>query len=894
MIRRASFIVSSILLFTLPPIPLAGQSLNRARAALLREDFPAAETTLRAELKLHPTDAETLSLLGMALDGQKKLTEADTLHKRAMAAAPRSATILARYAQHMLTAGDGKGAFETFQKALALDPKDRFANLQLAQWALQKKDPKTALVYLDHIPASEQAAPDVVAQRLVALDSIPGNQQEASALFTRLSQETENDATLGSSIGWMLAQAGQYDQAETFLTHAHAADPSDFHVLYDLGVVALYAGHNQRARDVLETAVREQPDNVDVLYSLAFVESALKQPESAIRWLANAGRLAPERADVQRLLAVTANELGAWEDAATAWDRYAKLAPNDDEARRERGYAIIHQGKFDAGIADLEWYVARHPNDPMGYFELGVAQSASDPTKGIASLDEALALKADFPAARAVRGSLYYKQGKPELALPDLEAVAGETQDAAVLDRLGQTYLALDRLQDAVRVLRKAATMPGEPTVLLHLANALAQAGETAESDALLERYKQARPAQGPVDLMHFLSLTPDQQRADYQARVEKAIKDNPDDAVAQSHYLKLLLEENQMDQAAAAARLILNLKPGVGVLADDGEALLEAHQYVPARELLAAAAAAGPSVKVDVDLAIATFHSLGGTAIAAATGLKDLDRAPEAGRDATYYLAKAQMLDASGETGDALQALDKAISAEPARAELYWQSAVILGKNRRTPEALRLLDQAAKTFPRESAIPLTKAAVLEMSGRTDEALRELDGAQLNWPEVAGVWVARGIILAAHRHFDEARRALETAATHGARSPEAWSCLADVTLRSAAASSSTESVDAAEAAVNIALRLAPQDASVQDLAGRIAFRRGDYATAAARQQQAIRLQPAFGMAHLDLAQTYTALGRKQEAQAQTDAALKSGKDTSNPIRLFENRPPRDW
>ena len=781
MIRRASLFVLLFVFFAASAIPLAAQAtrlnaaLNKAKASLLREDFSAAETTLRAELKLHTTDAETLSLLGMALDGEKKLTEADTFHRRAMAAAPRSATILARYAQHMLTAGDGKGAFETFQKALALDPKDRFANLQLAQWAVRQKDPKAALAYLDHIAASEQAAPDVSAQRLVALDSIPGNQQEAGALFTRLSKETENDASVGSSIGWMLAQAGQYDQAETFLTHAHAADPADFHVLYDLGVVALYAGHNQRAREVLETAVREQPDNVDVLYSLAFVESALKQPEDAIRWLAHAGQLAPQRADVQRLLAVTANDLGAWEDAATAWDRYSKLAPNDDEARRERGYAIVHQGKFEVGITDLEWYVARHPYDAMGYFELGVAQSASDPTKGIASLDKALSLKTDFPAARAVRGALYYKQGKPEVALPDLEAVAGETQDAAVLDRLGQTYLALDRLPDAVRVLRKAAAMPGDPTVLLHLANALAQDGKTAESDALLERYKQTRPAQGPVDLLHFLSLTPEEQRADYQSRVEKAIKDNPGDPVAQSHYLKLLLEENHMDEAAATARTILNLKPGDAVLADDGRALLEAKQYVPAQELLAAAGGA------DVDLAIATFHALGGTADAATAGLKDLARAPETSRDASYYMAQAQMLNASQKVSEALQALDKGIAADPSRADLYWQSAIILTKNQRASEALRLLDQAAKTQPGESAIPLTKAAVLEISGKTDDALRTLDAVQLTWPEVAGVWVARGIILAAQQRFTEARKALQTAATHGARSPEAAACLADVT-----------------------------------------------------------------------------------------------------------------
>ena len=179
----------------------------------------------------------------------------------------------------MLIAGDTQVARDAFRRALAMDPADRFANLQFAKSALRQKDPKTALAYLDHIAAGQQNDPEVSAERLVALDLIPANQKDAAALFARLSQATEKDAGLGATIGWTLAQAHQYDQAETFLTHAHAADPSDFHVLYDLGVVALYAGHNERAREVLETAQREQPKNVDVLYSLAFVENALHQPE---------------------------------------------------------------------------------------------------------------------------------------------------------------------------------------------------------------------------------------------------------------------------------------------------------------------------------------------------------------------------------------------------------------------------------------------------------------------------------------------------------------------------------------------------------------------------------------------------------------------------------------
>ncbi len=149
-----------------------------------------------------------------------------------------------------------------------------------------------------------------------------------------------------------------------------------------------------------------------------------------------------------------------------------------------------------------------------------------------------------------------------------------------------------------------------------------------------------------------------------------------------------------------------------------------------------------------------------------------------------------------------------------------------MLSRNKRTPEALKFLNQftgAQATSTREPSIPLTKAVVLELSGKTDEALRTLDDVQRQWPEVAAVWVARGLILAAHERFDEARRALETAATHGARSAEAWQWLAEATLRSA-----PDQASAAETAVRQALKLAPGDQAIQDLAGRIAKRQKDF------------------------------------------------------------------
>ena len=107
---------------------------------------------------------------------------------------------------------------------------------------------------------------------------------------------------------------------------------------------------------------------------------------------------------------MTTGELSADEDSAAAWDRYLELVPNDDTARRERGFARTHIRQFETGMADLEWYIKRHPDDPIGHYQLGLAQSTSDPTKGIESLDKALALKpASLPRAPHAARCITYR-----------------------------------------------------------------------------------------------------------------------------------------------------------------------------------------------------------------------------------------------------------------------------------------------------------------------------------------------------------------------------------------------------------------------------------------------------------------------------------------------------
>lgn len=753
--------------------------MQEAVEALQHQDFKGAEVKLRAEVKAHPADAEALSLLGVALDEQQKFTEGRVFHKRAIAAAPRSTAALYNYANNLLATGDEKAAREILAKSLAINPADHQANLAMAQVALNHGDGKEAMSYLDRLPN----APDTAMLRLPAL-GLAGRTAEAKALFDQLLTATQNDAGAGMAFGLALERARQFDQAEAFLTQALTKDPANFQLLYHLGVSASNAGHNEKAATTLEAALRVRPNDADALYALALVDSRMSQPEQAIRLLAKAAQIAPQRADVQKLIAIEARNIKADEDSVAAWDRYLKLAPNDEEAKRERAFGKARLQLLDEALPELRSYVAKHPNDAVGFYELGMAESVNDPGQAIERLNRAVELQPDFVAARAGRGILLHLSNQPEKAVADLQfAVDHIPEDAPergpMLDRLGQAMVAMDRVNDALPILRKASELaPNDAQTLLHLANALAEAGKTDESDKLMARFREMDPGKrtpkvsGVVD---YLSLSPEARHELYRARLEKAVKERPDDMNSQILYLKLLLADNRIPEALEDAKQIAAKKPSSKWLADAGHALIEGRQYGAAKALLDQAAADSTArfEGFDLDRAIAAFHTAGEGADAATTGLKALDAVPPGSRGASFYLARSGMLDAKGDRAGAMAALRDGVKAAPEDVDLYWQAAVLMVKDGHAADALSMLDGGEKALPGDWQIPVLRAMVLEAAGKTDDARRVLSDAQRRWPEAAAVWEAEGSILLAHGDEAGGRKALATAKALGARSGDA-------------------------------------------------------------------------------------------------------------------------
>ncbi len=869
---------------------------EKVTAAIRGGNFPEAEQILRQTLREHPHEVFALSLMGVALDAQKRFDEAEGYYQRAITLNPRSASVLNNLGNHYLQRGDLAKAQEAYRRVVAVNPRHPNANRQLAEMSVSAGQGTTALEYLDRLPAEDQGVPAVRIMRAQALH-LAGREKEGAELLGTLEAQEGGDARLTYSLGMIYAEWKRYEDAERAFSNALEASPANFDILCNLGLAALRNGHLDRAKEVFEIALQQRPNDVDVLQNLARVAAARGEPDLAIVILVQAEKLAPDNPDLQLFLARMAEQSGYYGDAAIAYDRYYKMRPNEDVIRRERGFALARSAKIKEGLEDLRWYVQKHPEDARGWYILGVAETVGDRDRALECLNKAIELNPEYSLARYARGVALLQAGQLEEASEELKTVlANDPKDTYALDALGQARLKLNHPQEAVELFRRAVELDTKDRrFLMHYGTALQRAGRREEAKATFDHFKimgpdeYSRRAKG--GLFEYLKLPPDQQRELYMTHLRASLTTKPDDPNLQVKLGKAMLVEGALDEALEAFRTVQRLTDDPDIYADCASTLLAAEQFPMAKEFLTPLVAARPeSVGARLDLAIAVFHSE-----SAEAGLAELDKIPPEKRDGDFFLLRAQILDELGRSAEAAKDLDRGLLTEPTRPDLYFQAALFLLKHKDYEQASKLLAQAVRKVPDSAELQLTQAIVYAILRQHDTAQDLLSQMEARWPEWSVPYMIHGVILTIRRRPSEAEPLLVTAISLGAENPVAYYYLA-----LARTTETPPRPQEAQEAIVKALQFNPEDAFNQSLAGRIAFLLDDYHTAEKHLQAALRLWPDMVEAHQTLSGVYRALGEKEKSVVELKEVLRIKQatrdaDQSPPFPtgdlLFTVRPP---
>ncbi len=355
-----------------------------------------------------------------------------------------------------------------------------------------------------------------------------GDLPAAERLLQTELRTNPNDAPALEILAVVLDQQKKYIEADTLYRRALKLDPRSPALLNNFGNHLIASGHPQEARAIFLRVLSISPGHTNACMQLAQLALNQHSPVAAVSFLdrlssTDRARPAalilrgqallsegqyrqaestfltvldsdPANTAAMRNLAGAEMKLEQFADAVQTWKRYLDTVPSDEVAQRECAFAETALGSdTNSALNTLQAFVRNHPEDASGFYELGAAESSGSPRQAIEHLNRALALDPDLSAARLARGLLLYRESKMSEALADFETAAKRRpDDARILDRLGQTYTALNRFNDAVPVLRRAAVItPDDPSVLLHLGLALSKSGNPDESKAVFARMRK-------------------------------------------------------------------------------------------------------------------------------------------------------------------------------------------------------------------------------------------------------------------------------------------------------------------------------------------------------------------------------------------------------------------
>jgi tetratricopeptide (TPR) repeat protein len=473
-----------------------GQSKLASLVATLlirQEDFPQAIDVLKDAIKANPNDAEPYHQLAFIYAKYlKKMDQAVDYANRAIALDPGDIEAYQRLCEIELAAGQEKKAINALDRAAKVHSDDpdfwtRLGKLYAAVLFKPDSQPKPdELKRVNEIfkKAAENAGDDPGILKDVA-DYYASSQQlkEAIPLYLRVIELQPDDANAQQKLATGFILTNQRGKAVELLEQIIKEHPEKYQP-YDLLAQVLddEARSLQRDNRLDEAKVKfakvvanyEQsllinPNHAGTYLRLAeLLIGPLKDPERAVKFLAEARRRFQGAPEIVYYLAIALREAKQTQRAVATFEealREAQLDPESEivNAKFYFNYGVTAEqaGLYEKAADLLRKSIAFDPaNSAEAYNYLGYmwADHNMHLDEAREMIQRALQIEPNNGSYLDSLGWVEFRQGNFDQALADLlRAVKNlDREDAIVFEHLGDTYLKLHRLSDAVESWEKA------------------------------------------------------------------------------------------------------------------------------------------------------------------------------------------------------------------------------------------------------------------------------------------------------------------------------------------------------------------------------------------------------------------------------------------------------
>lgn len=577
-----------------------------------------------------------------------------------------------------------------------------------------------------------------------------------------------------------------------------------------LGLFESQRGNDAQAVEAFGKAEAALPDNALVSFYLAQSLVLVGKPDQAIEALERAIERRPSRAellDIYQTLGRLHQRAQRSEQALATWRRLEEQFPDDPRVLEQIARALSEEGQTEQALPRFE-ALAKATQDPYRrtQFQLEAAQiklRGNRSEEALADLERLLAdLKPDHWLYRDVRRAIE----DVFLRTDDLDGLAKYYEKW--VDAHQEDLDALERLSDVLRDL-----------------------GRDADARVWLEKGLARAPKR--VDLRRTLieQLTTEGKIAEALAQFEELDKQQPGDPDVIRAWGQLALQDTSHDEAQrreAAAKIwgkLVEARPNDAVVVAQLADLLRGAESEQA--------------------ALDRYRQA-------------IELAPE----------QAQYREYLGEYLHSLKRDDEALAAWRGMAEGPRRSvdnlrrlAEVLAGFDFHAQALEAASAAVEIKPDDFALRSTKAALLAELERTDEALQETEAAAalVESPEDAENLLRQRIEIL------QATNRLQGEIERLAADPQTLAA-AETAYRLARLQEAAQDDEAAVAAANASLKLAPDSLKALECLARVQERRGELLAAAGAYRQLAQADRRFRSDHLtNVAKLEARLGRRKEA-----------------------------
>jgi tetratricopeptide (TPR) repeat protein len=247
--------------------------------------------------------AVTENNLGVALQGERRLDDATTHYRRAIAFRSDYAPAYSNLGTALRALGRQEQAVHAYEQALKLQPDFAGAHYNLANLLLDAGNPAAAATEFRRALQSEPASAEVHSNLGIAL-AATGRGDEAISEFRRAIALDPSAAKAHRNLGDALSASGAQGEAIASLRRAAELEPGDAAIQYDLGSALLEAGQLDEAVTHLRAALRANQNFVEAHNNLGIALGSRGQIDDAIVEFQLALKLRPGFPDAQKNLAM--------------------------------------------------------------------------------------------------------------------------------------------------------------------------------------------------------------------------------------------------------------------------------------------------------------------------------------------------------------------------------------------------------------------------------------------------------------------------------------------------------------------------------------------------------------------------------------------------------------